>query len=143
MMSVVKHQTILIVDDEPNDLAMMNRSITKQGKPQSVLAFNSGFELMNFFNTRKPLEEYNIKVICLDLRMQKMNGFQVLEYLKTHDQLKKIPVMICTSSEDPLDVDRSYELGANAYFVKPIDYKQFIENFSRAYDFWEVVNRTI
>ena len=141
--ALLSKNTTVIIDDEKDDMELMVRCISKvdESKNDQIKKFTSGEEVLKFFKEDFIKKNMKIQFICLDLRMQKINGFQVLEFLKKENYLKKIPVMICTSSEDPLDIERSYELGANSYFVKPIEYGNFMERFRKAFEFWRIINR--
>ena len=81
-------------------------------------------------------------MVFLDLKMPKVDGIEVLRQMKGDDVLKLIPVVMLTSSREEVDLVRSYELGVNAYVVKPVGFQQFIDAVGRAGMFWAVVNET-
>ena len=128
---------ILIIDDNRADIRLM-QEVFKKGKMivnlHSVL---DGIEAMEYLR-----KEYKYKgvirpdLILLDLNMPRKNGYEVLEDIKSDDNLKRIPVIIMTISRTEEDVLRSYDLHANAYIVKPVELNQFIDAVKSIEDFW-------
>src|SRR5690606_10329322 len=84
--------------------------------------------------------EGNPVVVLLDIKMPKLSGLQVLERMKSDSMLKSIPVVMLTSSREEPDLARAYELGVNAYVVKPVDFTQFMEAIKQIGTFWAVIN---
>ncbi|MBI9036723.1 MAG: response regulator [Bacteroidales bacterium] len=80
-------------------------------------------------------------VILLDLKLPKVHGLEVLKELKSHDLLKTIPVVVLTTSSDDRDIKTSYNLGANSYIVKPVDFEKFIEVAAQIEIYWNVLNK--
>ncbi len=121
---------ILIADDDPGHTRLIEKNFERAGLHNPRQRFHNGQEILDFlFRTgpgphRKSGTPY---LLLLDIRMPKVDGVEVLQRLKTDPELKKLPVMMLTTTEDPKDVERCHELGCNAYLVKPIDYEKFSE----------------
>ena len=79
-------------------------------------------------------------VILLDINLPKINGLEVLRELKTHPLLQRIPVIVLTSSGEDRDIQKAYELGANSYIVKPVDFEKFVEVAAQIDLYWNVIN---
>jgi len=130
---------ILVADDDENDLAMTLAALTSQGDVQRVCAVHEGAEALDFlyshgsFQSRAP---GNPELVLLDLHMPRVDGWGVLRQIKSDATLKTIPVIIFTSSARERDVQFSYELGANAYVVKPIDYREYKAVLTDLHSFW-------
>lgn len=81
-------------------------------------------------------------VILLDLKMPKVNGLEVLKVLKSHPEFKTIPVVVLTTSSESSDVKTAYQLGANSYIVKPVDFEKFLDVAKQIDLYWRVLNKT-
>jgi two-component system response regulator len=123
---------ILLIEDNVNDAEMAIRALKKGNIANKVFHLKDGSLALQFLFGTGKYEGRNIndkpKVILLDLKMPKVNGIDVLQQIKLNPQTKKIPVVVLTSSKEHPDVEKCYELGANSYIVKPVEF----DNFSRA-----------
>ena len=102
-----------------------------------------GQECLDYLHRRAEYEGRsggNPAVVLLDLKLPKLDGLQVLEHLKTHPTLRVVPVVMLTSSKEEQDLGRSYNLGANAYVVKPVDFRDFVAALRELGLFWAVIN---
>lgn len=135
---------ILIVEDNPNDAELTIRSLRKHNLANSIHLAEDGAEALDFIFCRgeyvnnvflKPL-----KVIFLDLKLPKISGLEVLAEIKSNPQTKNTPVVVVSSSREDPDIKRAYELGANSYVVKPVNFEDFIQAMSHTGLYWLLVN---
>jgi len=135
---------ILIVEDNPQDAELMVRSLKKRRLANNLIVVEDGEEALDFILCRGQYSGRDIKrppkVIFLDLKLPKVNGLEVLKEIKSHKLTKKIPVVIVTSSREDPDVQAAYDLGANSYVVKPVNFENFSETMSQLGMYWLVVN---
>jgi two-component system, response regulator len=135
---------ILIVEDNPNDAELMIRVLKKQNLANDLYVAEDGVEALDFifcrneFSTRNP--DNKLKVVFLDLKLPKINGLEVLKKIKMNTITKKLPVVVVTSSKEDPDIKQAYELGANSYVVKPVDFTDFINAMENTGLFWLLVN---
>ena len=135
---------ILLVEDNPQDVELSLRALAKHNLANNVFVARDGQEALDFlFGTgekgqRKVAD--TPKVILLDLKLPKIDGFEVLRRIKSDQRTKIIPVVVLTSSKEDRDIVESYRLGVNSYMVKPIDFDQFIECVSELGLYWLVCN---
>jgi CheY-like chemotaxis protein len=128
-----KPKPILLVEDDSVDAMTVKRAMRDLQVNHSVIHSVNGEEAMKYLTspgTEKPF------VILLDLNMPKMNGIEFLKVMKTHPELKTIPVIVLTTSKERRDVLDSFELGASGYMVKPVDYSKFVEILSKIMIYW-------
>jgi two-component system, response regulator len=136
---------ILLVEDNPDDAELTMRALKKQHLANHVIHLSDGAEALDFlFGTGQYIGR-NIsnvpKVILLDLKMPKINGLEVLQRIKSDSNTKMVPVVILTSSAEDPDIKKSYELGANSYIVKPVDFNNFAKIISDLGMYWLVINK--
>jgi CheY-like chemotaxis protein len=135
---------ILIVEDDPRDLELTLTALEDYKLANEVVVARDGQEALDYlycrgrFHTR-PNE--NPAVLLLDLKLPKVDGLEVLKHIKSDEQLKMIPVVVLTSSREEQDLMRSYELGVNAYVVKPVDFHEFVNAVKELGVFWAVINQ--
>ena len=128
---------ILLVEDNPNDAELTLRALKQRKLANQVHVCRDGAEAVEFFdNGAGPLP----KVVLLDLKLPKMDGLEVLRRLKADQRTKTIPVVILTSSREEPDIERAYELGANSYIVKPVDFEAFARAVSEVGLYWLLLN---
>lgn len=136
---------ILIVEDNPGDAELAIRALKKQNLANNVIHLLDGAEALDFiFGTGNYVgrnTNHVPKVILLDLKMPKVGGLEVLEKIKSDPRTKAIPVVILTSSAEDPDVKRSYELGANSYIVKPVEFTNFSKTVADLGLYWMVINK--
>lgn len=120
---------ILLIDDNMNDAELTLRALRKGNINYSFTHLKNGVEGLEFLFGTGKFEGRNTsnkpKVILLDLKMQKVDGLQVLTQIKASELTKSIPVVVLTSSKEHPDIDRAYALGANSYIVKPVEFNEF------------------
>lgn len=137
---------VLIVEDNPNDAELTIRALKKQGLANKLYLVEDGAEALDFVFCRGEYKERELckplKVIFLDLKLPKVSGLEVLKEIKSNPRTKKVPVVIVTSSKEDPDIKTAYELGANSYVVKPVDFDGFINALSNTGLFWLLVNES-
>jgi CheY-like chemotaxis protein len=128
-----KPKPILLVEDDSVDAMTVKRAMRDLQVNHAIIHSVNGEEAMKYLtspDTEKPF------VILLDLNMPKMNGIEFLKVMKVHPELKKIPVVVLTTSKERRDILDSFELGVSGYMVKPVDYSKFVEILSRIVIYW-------
>lgn len=134
---------ILLVEDDPRDLELTLMALERSQLSNDVITVRDGEAALQYLNREGPYEdrpEGNPAVVLLDLKLPKLTGLEVLKAVRGSDALKSIPVVMLTSSQTESDVVQSYELGVNAYVVKPMDFKQFVSAIGELGMFWAVLN---
>jgi two-component system, response regulator len=135
---------ILIVEDNPNDAELTLRALKKNNLANEVYVAEDGQEALDFIFCKGEFASRSmatpLKVIFLDLKLPKISGLEVLAALKADPRTKKLPVVIITSSKEDPDIHAAYELGANSYVVKPVDFNEFISAMQSTGFFWLLVN---
>lgn len=140
-MSALK--SILLVEDDPKDIELTLESLEEYNLVNEVLVARDGAEALDYLYRRRKFADYpsgNPAVILLDLKLPKVDGFEVLKTIRSDDKLKLIPVTIFTSSKEDKDLMESYKLGVNAYIVKPVDFRQFSDAIKKLGIFWALLN---
>jgi two-component system response regulator len=143
----IKNVEYLLVEDNPNDAELIIRALNKIINTNNLLLLEDGETTMNFIFGKgeyaKKLYNKQLKAIFLDLKLPKINGLEILKEIKRDPILQKIPVIIFTSSKEDFDIKTAYNLGANSYVVKPMDYKSFTETIIAIGNYWINLNVTI
>ena len=133
---------ILLVEDDGNDAELVQIAFKKSNLANPVIVARDGVEALKILRQgrRQANGARSPVVVLLDFKMPKMNGLEVLQQIKGDDQLKHIPVVMMTSSCAEPDLQRAYELGVNAYVVKPVEFGAFVEAVKLIGKFWAVLN---
>ena len=135
---------ILMVEDDPNDVELTLTALEEYHLANEVIVARDGQQALDYlycrgeFSGRTP---ENPAVMLLDLKLPKVDGLQVLQQVKSDQNLKMIPVVVLTSSQEEKDMMRSYRLGVNAYVVKPVDFHEFVNAVRELGVFWAVINQ--
>jgi two-component system response regulator len=128
---------ILLVEDNANDAELTLRALKQRNLANQVFVCRDGAEAINFFaESTSPVP----KVVLLDLKLPKVDGLEVLRRLKSNTRTKSIPIVVLTSSREEPDIERAYELGANSYIVKPVDFEAFARAVSDVGLYWLLLN---
>ena len=141
---IMEVKRILLVEDSPKDIELMLTALKECNLGNEVDVAQDGQEALDYLNRVSPYDkrpEGNPAVVLLDLKLPKVDGFEVLRRIRNDNRLKRIPVVILTSSFENRDVLASYELGVNAYVVKPLDFEQFFAAIKKLGVFWAVINQ--
>lgn len=134
---------ILLVEDNANDLELTIAALEEHRVANEIVAVRDGADAIDYLEARGQFAERpngNPALVLLDLKMPKVDGLEVLRYIKTDSRFRTIPVVMLTSSREEQDLVRSYELGVNAYVVKPVAFGEFMEAVRQLGGFWAVVN---
>jgi CheY-like chemotaxis protein len=135
---------ILLVEDNVNDIELTLAALEQNRLANEVVVVRDGEEALDYLMRRgifKMRAEGMPAVVLLDLKLPKVDGLEVLEKIKAHDELKQVPVVMLTSSREEKDLVRSYKLGVNAYVVKPVDFHEFVDSIKELGLFWAVINQ--
>ncbi|MFH1985629.1 MAG: response regulator [Pseudomonadota bacterium] len=136
---------ILLVEDDPKDIELTLSALSEHNLANGVAIARDGVEALDYLYRRGIFAQRppgNPVVILLDLKMPRMDGVQVLRQLKADEQTRSIPVVILTSSRETFDLQECYQLGVNAYVVKPVRFVEFIEAVKEIGMFWVLLNET-
>lgn len=137
-----KNITIVIAEDDEGHAFLIKRNLSKSGVINPIIHFRDGEEVLSFFNRissgelNDPHKGY---IILLDIKMPKIDGTEVLEKMKADPVLKKIPIIMITTTDAPAEIELCHKLGCNSYIVKPIDYDKFIDVVKKLGYFLEIV----
>ena len=134
---------ILLVEDSPKDVELTLAALEKCALANAVVVTRDGAEALDYLHARGAYEGRNSGdpvVVLLDLKLPKVDGLEVLEQIKKHERLRHTPVVMLTSSREERDLVRSYQLGVNAFVVKPVGFDKFFEAIQDLGMFWAVLN---
>ncbi|ACG78670.1 response regulator [Phenylobacterium zucineum HLK1] len=134
---------ILLVEDNPRDLELTLAALAKCQLANDIVVARDGAEALDYLNARNSFADRqpgDPAVVLLDLKLPKVDGLEVLEQVKTNPAQRQIPVVMLTSSREERDLLRSYELGVNAFVVKPVDFNAFFEAIQDLGMFWAILN---
>jgi CheY-like chemotaxis protein len=134
---------ILLVEDNPKDIELTLAALAKCQLANDIVVTRDGAEALDYLYSRAAYsarDPGDPAVVLLDLKLPKVDGLEVLERLKSDPQRRQIPVVMLTSSREERDLVKSYELGVNAFVVKPVDFNTFFEAIQDLGMFWAVLN---
>jgi CheY-like chemotaxis protein len=139
----MQRKRILLAEDNPNDIELTLAGLEEHHLANEVDVVHDGVEALDYLYTRGAFAERtsgNPLVILLDLKMPRVDGLEVLRQIKSDPAMRCIPVVVLTSSREEQDLVESYELGVNAYVVKPVAFDKFIEVVKHLGLFWVLIN---
>jgi CheY-like chemotaxis protein len=140
---IAELKRILLAEDNANDVELTLTALRENKVLNEVVVVRDGAEALDYLYKREGYKHRsgaNPVLVLLDLKMPKVDGIEVLRQVKSDPQLKTIPVVVLTSSREEQDLVRTYDLGVNAYVVKPVDFHEFVEAVKLLGGFWAVVN---
>jgi CheY-like chemotaxis protein len=143
MIAELKH--IVLAEDNANDVELTLTALRENRVINEVVVVRDGEEALDYLYKRNRYADRpggNPALVLLDLKMPKVDGIEVLRHVKADPALRSIPVVVLTSSREEQDLVRTYDLGVNAYVVKPVDFHEFIDAVKLLGGFWAVVNET-
>lgn len=142
-MNILAH-TILLVEDDPNDVFLMQRALRKAKLANPLQVVEDGEKAIAYLDGQDPYADralYPLPVlILLDLKLPRKPGLEVLVWLRQQPGLKRIPVVVLTSSKERTDVNRAYDLGSNSYLVKPVGLEEMLELVKTLNLYWMILN---
>jgi CheY-like chemotaxis protein len=134
---------ILVAEDDLGHFALIKKNLWRSCVYSDIRHFKDGQEILDFLfskNGQAKVSPNTSYVLLLDIRMPKIDGVEVLERMKRDEELRKIPVIMLTTTDDPREIDRCYALGANLYISKPTDYNQFMDTIERLGNFLSITS---
>lgn len=135
---------MLVIDDCEEDVALLQRAFLKAGLGVTLHTARDGEEAIEYLEGKGKFRDRSVhpmpRLVLLDLKMPKMDGFDVLAWLSNHPKLKCLPVTVFSSSSQRRDIDRAYELGANSYLCKPSNLKEYGELAELLHSYWLKLN---
>jgi CheY-like chemotaxis protein len=138
-----QYKTILLAEDNPRDVELTLQALSDHNLANQVVVVNDGVEVLEYLRREG---NYRLRtpglpvVLLLDIKMPRVDGLQVLREIRSDPALKMLPIVILSSSREENDLVASYELGVNAYVVKPVDFKEFMRAVQLLGSFWALVN---
>ena len=134
---------ILLAEDDPRDVELILQGLRSSYLANDVMVVGDGAEALDYLHRRGRFSERPDTLpalVLLDIKMPKVNGLEVLREIRSNRDMAGVPVVIMTSSREETDVDAAYALGCNAFVVKPVSFKDFIETVKTLGTFWAVLN---
>ena len=136
-------ETILLVEDNPDDVLLIKRAFKKAGLPHALQVASHGEDAVDYLagdggyadREKHPFPS----LMLLDLQLPRRSGHEVLEWLRAQEDLRRLPVVVLTSSREPADINRAYDLGANSYLVKPVSFDALLEMVQVLERYWIVL----
>jgi CheY-like chemotaxis protein len=135
---------ILLVEDDPNDILLLQRAFDKTKSLKRFHSVRNGEEAMAYLNGDRQYADRSLfplpQLLILDLKLPRKSGCEVLQWIRQQPGLKRLPIVVLTSSKQVADVNRVYELGANSYLVKPIAFDALLELVKTVTRYWLALN---
>jgi CheY-like chemotaxis protein len=145
-MTMLGDKFILLVDDDSNDTLLIQRAFQKAGMYDVLKTVSDGDQAIGYLSGQGVYanrQKYPLPfLVLLDLKMPGTDGFEVLQRVRAEQELRRLLVVVLTSSNLQTDVDRAYELGANSYLVKPVEFDEMVHLIQRFEAYWSEINRT-
>lgn len=132
-----KEIIILLAEDDDGHAKLTEHGLKNSGISNEIIRFKNGKEVWEYLTKQNSLDKSYL--LLLDIKMPIMDGIEVLEKMKSDDELKQIPVIMLTTTEDPREVENCYKIGCNVYITKPVDFEKFTETLKRLGLFLQVV----
>src|SRR5947209_13762003 len=141
---IATHGTVLLAEDDPDDILLTQIAFERARLANPLQVVRNGEEAISYLagkGVHSDRQAYPLPILMLlDLKMPKINGFQVLEWAKAHSDLRHLPIAVMTSSDHDPDVTRAYELGADSYLIKPPNAQTLLALVQRLHAYWMIVN---
>jgi CheY-like chemotaxis protein len=137
---------ILLVEDDEKDIELTLTTLEEYNLANETVVAHDGVEALDYLYCREAFadrQEGNTLLIMMDLKMPGMNGVQVLREIKADEKMKKIPIVILSSSSDEQDLEECYRLGVNGYVVKPVRFEEFVDKVRGIGVFWTLINKLL
>ena len=136
-------RAILYVEDNPLDIDLTLEAFKENKIANPIVVVHDGIEALEYLRREGPFQDRKTKnpsMILLDLKMPRMNGLEFLTIVKKNAKFRRIPIIMLTSSREEQDLVKGYDLGINAYIVKPVNFNSLIEIVKQMVDFWLIIN---
>jgi CheY-like chemotaxis protein len=142
---MLENQFILLVDDDGNDVLLIQRAFQKAGLKDSLRVVRDGTQAIEYLRGSGAYQDRALHplpfMLLLDLKMPGASGFEVLQWVRAEPRFRRLLIVVLTSSNLQADVDRAYELGANSYLVKPVEFEEMVNMIRRFEVYWMEINR--
>lgn len=139
---VSNNYTILLVEDDHNDVLLIKRAFQKVKIANPIVVLNDGEQAISYLAGREPYVDRAVPMLMLlDLKLPRKSGHEVLEWLRKQQILKRLPVVVLTASSESSDINLAYDLGANSYLVKPVTFDALVEMVKTLNLYWLILNR--
>jgi two-component system, response regulator len=132
--------TILLIEDNPDDEKLTVRALSKMGADVAIQVARDGAEAVEAISKGEGVAVPQL--IMLDIKLPKLSGIEVLEKIRANERTRFVPVIMLTSSDEDLDITRAYDLGANSYVRKPVDFDEFVSAVQHLGLYWLKLNRS-
>lgn len=129
-MSITEQVTIVMIEDDEGHARLIEKNLRRGGITNALVQLRTGKEAVDFFFAQNSLASGPMLVL-LDLNLPEVDGYEILRQLKATPKTQNIPVIILTTTDNPKEIDRCYEMGCNVYLVKPVDYDRFAESIRK------------
>jgi CheY-like chemotaxis protein len=139
----IELRTILLAEDSPKDVELTLEALAAHNLANQVVVVKDGVEVLEYLRHEGKFKGRHLEnpaVLLLDIKMPRMDGIETLRTIRSDSALKLLPVVMLTSSREEQDLIRSYELGVNAYVVKPVGFKEFVDAVKQIGVFWAIIN---
>ena len=141
-MKTYKELIILIAEDDDGHAELIREGLESSGVCNKQIRFKNGLEVWEFLDLQVKSdirEKKSAFLLLLDINMPKMNGIELLQKIKTDDELKEIPIIMLTTTDDPREIETCYKLGCNMYVTKPVQFEKFADTLRRMGLFIQIV----
>lgn len=132
--------TILVVEDDENDLFLLKRAFAKAKVTNPIHAARDGEEAIAYLSGNGVPDDRLPVLVLLDLKLPRLSGHEVLAWIRSNERVRRLPVVVLTSSDEPRDVNRAYDAGANSYLVKPGDPGRILDLANSVGTYWLMTN---
>lgn len=136
-------KTILLAEDNPMDVELTLEALEEHNLANQVVVLKDGVEVVEYLEAKGRFANRSPEspaVLLLDIKMPRMDGIEVLRYIRQRPELNYLPIVMLTSSREEPDLKTCYELGVNAYVVKPVDFAEFVDAVRQIGVFWGLIN---
>ena len=140
----MKPKMILLIEDNASDIELTRRALQKSHIANELVVVEDGQEALDYLFGKEGVDEKKKQLpalILLDLKLPKVDGLQVLKAIRANERTKRLPVVVLTTSNEEQDIAQSYDLGANSYIRKPVDFMKFLEAVQYLGLYWLVINQ--
>lgn len=137
-------KTLLLVEDSDDDLFLMKRSFERAEVPFNLQIVKDGDQAVDYLSGVEAYADrftYPLpSLVLLDVKLPRRNGFEVLQWIRSQPDFTCLPVVMLTNSDEPIDIQKAYRIGANSYLVKPLNYEQLEKTLPLLMDYWMTAN---
>jgi two-component system, response regulator len=141
---MIRNRVVLLVEDNPNDVELTLRAFEKSNVPNEIVVACDGEQALDYLFSTGPHADRDParmpEVVLLDMKLPKIDGLGVLRRIRSDERTKRLPVVMLTSSKEEKDVVTSYDLGANSFIRKPVDFSQFVNAAKHLGLYWLTMN---